>query len=253
MKVIIVDDEKHAINTLKRNLVGIIEEENISTFDRSINALEYVKDNDVDVAFLDIEMPEMNGVTLAKEMKKYQPKINVIFCTGYSEYMQQAIKLHASGYLLKPSDKEKVKEALDNLLYPIDPIKNHFYAKTFGSFDFYVDGVPLTFSRTKSKELLAYLISLQGATANRKEISAILFEDEYNLKTQNYLTKIYKDLIDTLDKVGAKNLVRKGYNTYWVDTSLISSDLFEYTKGDPQAINAYNGEFMIQYDWAFLE
>lgn len=253
MKVIIVDDEKHAINTLKRNLVGIIEEENIATFDRSIYALDYIKENDVDVAFLDVDMPEINGINLAKEIKKYKPKVNVIFCTGYSEYMQQAISLHASGYLLKPSDKEKVKEALDNLLYPIDPIKNHFYAKTFGNFDFYVDGVPLRFARSKSKELLAYLVSLKGATANRKEISAILFEDEYNLKTQNYLSKIYKDLIDALETVGAKNLVRKGYNTYWVDTSLFSSDLFDYIKGDPQAINAYNGEFMVQYEWAYLE
>jgi len=253
MKVIIVDDEKHAINTLKRNLIGLVAEENIETFDRSIYALEYVKTNDVDVAFLDIEMPEIKGIELAKEMKKYKPKLNFIFCTGYSEYMRQAINLHASGYLLKPSDKEKVKEALDNLLYPLDPIKNHFYAKTFGSFDFYVDGVPLKFSRSKSKELLAYLVSLQGSTANRKEISAILFEDEYSLKTQNYLTKIYKELIESLELVGAKNLVKKGYNTYWVDVSLFSSDLFDYTRGDPQAINAYNGEFMTQYDWAFLE
>ena len=79
MKVIIVDDEKHAINTLKRNLNGIVEEENITTFDRSKNAIEFVKENDVDIAFLDIDMPEMNGIDLAKALKGFKPKINVIF------------------------------------------------------------------------------------------------------------------------------------------------------------------------------
>ena len=86
MKVIIVDDEQHAINTLKRNLTDIVPEENITTFDRSINAVEYVKNHDVDVAFLDIEMPEMNGVSLAKELKKYKPKINVIFWIYAASY-----------------------------------------------------------------------------------------------------------------------------------------------------------------------
>ena len=62
-----------------------------------------------------------------------------------------------------------------------------------------------------------------------------------------------KELIESLELVGAKNLVRKGYNTYWVDISLFSSDLFDYTKGDPQAINSYNGEFMTQYEWAYLD
>lgn len=253
MEIILVDDEQYALNSLQKNLKELEVNGNIKTFDRSIYALEFAKKNRVDIAFLDISMPEMNGIELAKELKKTNPQINIIFCTGFSEYMPQAIDLHASGYLLKPASKEDIQKSLNNLLNPIEQKMPHFYARTFGTFDFYVDGVPLKFIRSKSKELFAYLISLRGATANRKDITAILFEDAYDLKTQNYLTKIYKDLFKTLQSVGASDILNKDYNTYSVNTKLFSCDLYDYDKGILEAINAYKGMFMSQYDWAYFD
>jgi len=251
MRIIVVDDEQHARNRLKKLLaeVGVGD---VELFDRSICALDYAKGNLVDVAFLDITMPEMDGIALAKELKKTNALINVIFCTGYSEYMQDAIDLHASGYLLKPAETESVKRALDNLLHPAAPSLPHFYARTFGAFDFFVDGEPLHFKRSKSKEMLAYLISIRGATANRKDLTAAIFGDKYDEQTQNYLTKIYKDLMESLASVDAENIVRKSFNTYSVNTELFSADLYDYDRGDPAAINAYKGEFMSQYEWAIL-
>ena len=251
MKVIVVDDEQHARNRLKKCLKNL-SIESVEVFDRSIYALDYVKTNTVDVAFLDIAMPEMNGIELAKELKKVNPLINVIFCTGYSEFMQEAINLHASGYLLKPADAESVIRALNNLLHPIVKEKPRFFARTFGNFDFLINSEPLHFKRSKSKEMLAYLISIRGASATRKELTAIIFGDKYDDKTQNYLSKIYKDLVETLNSVGAGKIVRKGFNTYSVNTELFSCDLYEYDKGNPDAINAYKGEFMLQYEWAIL-
>ena len=207
--IILVDDEKYALNSLEKNINELKIDAKISVFDRSDYALNFANNNKVDVAFLDISMPEMDGIELAKQLKKKNPQINIIFCTGYSEYMQQAIELHVSGYLLKPASKQDIKKALDNLLNPIEFKMPHFYARTFGTFDFYVDGNPIKFIRSKSKELFAYLISIRGATANRKDLTAVLFEDEYDLKTQNYLTKIYKDLSKTLNAVGAGNILRR--------------------------------------------
>lgn len=250
MVIILVDDEQYALNSLQKNLKELNVDAEIVTFDRSIYALDYAYKNKVDIAFLDISMPELNGIDLAKELKKTNVNINIIFCTGYSEYMPQAIDLHASGYLLKPASKDDVQKSLNNLLNPIESKMPHFYARTFGTFDFFVDGKPLKFIRSKSKELFAYLISIRGATANRRDLTAALFEDEYNDKTQNYLTKIYKDLKNTLQSVGASDILHKDYNTYSVDTTLFSCDLYDYDKGVPEAINSYKGLYMSQYDWA---
>ena len=251
MKIIVVDDEQHARNRLKKCLTELSIND-IEIFDRSVYALDFAIKNKVDVAFLDISMPDINGIALAKELKKSNPMINVIFCTGYSEFRQDAIDLHASGYLLKPVETESVRKALDNLLHPITEKDSRFYVRTFGTFDFFVDGVPLHFKRSKSKEMLAYLISIRGASATRKDLTAILFGDKYNVQTQNYFSKIYKDLIETLKSIGASNIVRKSFNTYSVDTSLFACDLYDYDKGEPAAINAYKGEFMFQYDWAIF-
>lgn len=250
MNIILVDDDQNALNLLQKNLRELNVSGDITALDRSNNALEFAKKNRVDVAFLDIDMPEMNGIELAIELKKIYSHINIVFHTAHSEYALQAIKLHVSGYLIKPASKEDIQNVLDNLLYPIEQIMPHFYARTFGTFDFYVDGVPLKFIRSKSKELFAYLISIRGATANRKELSAILFADNYNSKTQNYLTKIYNDLLKTLKNVGASEILVKDYNTYSVNTSLFSCDLYDYDKGIPEVINSYKGLFMSQYDWA---
>ena len=250
MKIIVVDDERHALNSLERALKEVVPDSEILLFDRGVYALDHAKSNKVDVAFLDVSMPEMNGVELAAELKKTNRFVNVIFCTGHSEYLPQAIELHASGYILKPADKEDVYKVLGNLLHPVEKEKPRFYAKTFGNFDFFAGEVPVRFKRKKSKELLAYLISIRGATANRKELSAILFDDRYDLQTQNYLTKIYSDLVVTLKEYGAEHILRKDYNSYSVDVRLFSCDLYDYDEGKPEARSAYKGEFMLQYEWA---
>lgn len=60
-------------------------------------------------------MPEMTGIELAKELQKRNPTINIIFITGYKEYMGDAFGLYASGYLLKPVKEAAIREALNHL------------------------------------------------------------------------------------------------------------------------------------------
>ena len=253
MKIMIVDDEQHALNNLLQCVKELRPEAEIVSFNRSDMALAYAKENmDIDVAFLDINMPVISGIDLAKEIKKVHYTVNIIFCTAYSEYALAAIRVHASGYVNKPYEKEDIERELDDLLHPVLAPMPKVFIRTFGDFDVFVDGKAITFVRAKCKEMLAYLVSKRGGVANRKELAATLFEDEYSLKTQNYLVHIYSDLVKSLKKVGLDGMLIKGYNQYALDTKQFSCDLLDYEAGKPDAINAYKGEFMAQYEWAEL-
>ena len=91
----------------------------IVCFDECDNAVAEAKLKNFDVAFLDIQMPEKDGLALAKELKDIYKDINIVFVTGYSQYALDALKLHCSGYVLKPAQKEDIEDALANLRKPI--------------------------------------------------------------------------------------------------------------------------------------
>lgn len=254
MHIIAVDDEHAALSVLMDAIQEATSarkcELQLEGFRSTEQALLYTRDNPVDIAFLDIEMREMTGLELARKLKGIAPKINIIFVTGYSEYMRQAISLHASGYLTKPVRAEQVAQEMDNLLHPLAD-SHQLVIRTFGNFEVLYNGKPVEFERSKAKELLAYLVSRGGATVTRKEIAAILFENqEYDLKTQDYLSKIYRSLRTTLQSIHAEDILIKGRNLYGVDISKVSCDAADYLKGLPYAINLFQGEYMSQYSWA---
>ena len=119
MNIIAVDDEQLALEVLIDCIKEVEPSANIYAFKRPSEVLEFAKNNYCEVAFLDIELYEMNGVVLGKLLKKYIPNINIIFVTGYPEYMSEAFLLRVSGYILKPPTKEAIEKELKDLRNPI--------------------------------------------------------------------------------------------------------------------------------------
>ena len=77
--------------------------------------MAYVRDNPVDVAFLDIQMRGLSGVELAEALRLQNPAVNLIFVTGYDQYTGDAMALPASGYILKPVNNAKIEKELSAL------------------------------------------------------------------------------------------------------------------------------------------
>jgi len=253
MRVIAVDDENGALKLLCRAVAEAKPDAELHAFQSSTEALAFARAAPPDVAFLDIRMPEISGLELAKKLKKINPAVNIIFATSYSDCAVDAMRLHSSGYLLKPVTKEDVINEFENLRNPVvteNCAVKRLYARTFGNFDLFCDGKPVVFHRGKTKELLAYLIDCQGSSSTRKQIAAAIFEDgEYSRSTQTYLSQIIKDLNAVLKELGVNGLLVTGFNSYAVNRSLLSCDAYDYLEGKPEALNAFRGEYMLQYSW----
>ena len=113
MHIIATDDEQGALNVLMGAIREAVPLATVHGFRNPLEALEFIKNTKCDIAFLDISMRGMSGLALAEEILKIRPKCKIIFCTGYTEYALDAIKLHCSGYLTKPITKESVQKELD--------------------------------------------------------------------------------------------------------------------------------------------
>ena len=253
MKILCLDDEPLALKMLEQAVKTAAPNADVTAFRKQTALLEEAKQNGCDVAFLDIHMRGMNGVELAKELKGVNPKMNIIFVTGFSEYKSDAMDMKASGYIMKPVTAEEVKAELEDLRFPIVPKKNALLrVQCFGNFDVFTpSGERVHFERSRSKEIFAYLVHKQGGACTIREIAAALFEDEpYDKKQLNYMQQIIYAMIKNLRAVGAESAVTKDFNALAVNPDVIDCDYYRFKELDASAVNSFQNEYMSQYYWA---
>ena len=255
MTAICIDDEPLVLSlvvSLCRELPPL---EEVTGFSVAQETLDWLDDHTADLAILDIDMPDMNGIELALRMKEKRPNLAILFLTGYPQYAVDAFALHASGYILKPINRERLAAEVAYALSHREELKPaaHIQARTFGEFDLLVDGTSILFSRSKAKELLAYLIDRRGGRVSRANIFSALFEDApYDRARQKQLDVIIRSLRKTLSDYGIGEILEMGSGGLRICPDKLDCDLFRLLEGDPKAINAYGGEYLTSYSWANL-
>ncbi len=275
MKILVVDDERPARERMVETLGRICPECKVVAFDNAQDALNYEGKSDIEIAFLDIELGNYSGIELAIELKKYSPRCNIIFVTSFSEYGTESFKARPSGYVTKPYTDEEIKRELDNLRYqiseslessevsgksggsggneetPLEKDERRLRCATFGNFIAYKEnGDIMTFSRTKSKELLAYLIDCAGFPVTTRDIAKDVFEAELDKQMSKNISKIIIGLISDLKDEGYDDIVIKQNRQIYVNRDKIDCDIYNAINGDVSALNSFHGEYMIEYSWA---
>lgn len=112
MRILVVDDERPARSELIHLLQEIEPGTDITEADSGAAALELISRNPYDLVFIDINLGDINGTSLAMAAQQILPKAGIVFATAFSEYAVKAIEIGVSHYLLKPVEKEKLQQIL---------------------------------------------------------------------------------------------------------------------------------------------
>ena len=279
-KIIAVDDEALAL----RRFEHIIQKENRvsleKTFTNPNEVIEYVKENVIDIAFLDIEMPGINGLELAERIQEIDPYISVIFITAFDQYALDAFKAHAIGYLLKPLDiddfsaqidiierSKKPREATSKVVAPIDNSVSKVIVNCIGQFTVFPENdpdTPITFRTAKAAELFALLINKYYSSLPKYAILDALFPDTDDQKCTKLFYVSCSYLRSSFSKFGINDILLRDNDNYRINTSIIKCDyidLLESEKNIPtytadQLLSLFNrcsGEYLMgrAYEWAY--
>ena len=129
--------------------------------------------------------------------------------------------------------------------------KQSLEAKTFGNFTLIYEGKTVKFSRSKSEELIAYLIYKRGSSVKTKELISVLWGDHADsARYGSSLRNLIVDVKHTFAELEVQNFFVSEYNNFRINPEIIKCDYYDFLEGDKIAIRSFVGEFMHQYSWA---
>ena len=256
MRAICVDDDRQ---TLQNTLSMCREMPQITAADGFTDpreALRWLESHPVELAVLDINMPGMDGFTLARAIRDRCEETAVVFVTAHPQYAVDAWAIHPTGFVVKPLTRERLLEEVEYANQWRASKEDRGEApcvevRTFGNFDLIVDGRKVSFPRSKAKELLACLVDRRGIRMTRAEAFHLLWgEEEYNRSKQKMLDVIIRSLRATLEENGVGGILQIEQGALRVVPEKLDCDLYRLLRGERDTIREYQGEYMSAYAWA---
>lgn len=250
MKTILVDDMLLDMQLFELKCKDVADFEIVGKFTDPVEAIAFAKENIVDFAMLDIDMPGMNGMELAKQLRSLRSDIIIVFATAHPKFAVDALKMKADYIIFKPFDRDDILDVMERAKLFRQRQKKRFYFHTFGMFDMFVDGKPVRFRSGKAKELMALCVYRNGQSVSIYEMVECLWGDEAaDAPEKTGYRRTIKELADTLKSCGAEKMFLRERGSVRVDMGLADSDYQAFLNGDKQAACKFQGSFMQQYSW----
>lgn len=246
LKAIIIEDELNLLHMFELFLKEHKHYEVVQTFDNPIEALERLPHLTFDVAFIDIEMPQINGIDLAKKIIEQLSSAQIVFTTAYIQYALDAIKLGAAEYLLKPITIEAIYEITPKLLLSkknANILKSILHKQEtatiqcFGTFTLKnKQGQIVKWPTRKVEELFAFLLMHQDASVNKWVLAEELWPNKSLHNIYNSVYLLNKTLKEYSIPISAIKL-NEGYKLEYGEPIKNDYVQFEQLKDKPENVD----------------
>ncbi|MFA7467364.1 MAG: response regulator [Desulfotomaculaceae bacterium] len=270
IKAVLIDDERPALRVLAHLLKENMLIEISGMFTNPLEAMDQIAGIKPQIVFLDINMPQLQGIDAASKILDLCPDTDIIFVTAYDQYAIEAFELHALDYVLKPVSRERFEKTLqrvikkNNLNRPC-PVKK-LEIKCFGQFQMgWLGEEPVKWRTEKTRELFAFLLHHQGRAVAKDEIIDQLWPEAEVEKAVHQLHNGIYYIRKTLEKYGIERSLISIHGSYSMKLGVVDLDVllfracFIRIKNNPatedlKALDElYTGEYMEGADWRWAE
>ncbi len=214
IRAILVDDMRPALRELEFLLKKYPDISIEGTYTNPLAAIEKIDEAKPQAVFLDINMPQLQGMDAASKILDLSPETDIVFVTAYDQYAVEAFELHAMDYLLKPISEERLEITVGRLRKKT-PVKSQqavskLQIQCFDRFRMGWEGQePIKWRIEKARELFAYLLQNHGRSISRDELLDKLWPED---DTDRAVKQLYNGTY----------YIRKALEAYGIDKSLIS-------------------------------
>jgi len=276
IRVIVMDDEPLALINMEKKLEEFDSIEVIKTFTTVKELMAEGPNLSFQVAFLDIEMPGMNGLEVAQLLQEWNPNIYIVFVTAYRDYAIQAFEIHSLDYLLKPISKARLETTINRIqalfhlekksLPVLDQQKSLLTIQCFGGFVVSYDEKTVLWRTVKTKELFAFLFSNLNSLIPRDTIIDALWTETDYKKARVQLHTTVSYLRTTLSTIGYVDVIQYANGCYILQLEDFQCDAYDLEqilneKMESGKLNIekaevlvqkYQGEYMATLDYPWI-
>lgn len=279
MRVVCVDDERLSLQFIEKQLEQIEDISIAAMFTDPLEAKEYIINEDIDAAFLDVQMPGINGIQLAEQILECKPDMDIVFITAYNQYAVEAFQIHALDYVIKPITVDRIQETMKRVqakfkktVHESPPVQEEqpFRIKVSNYLAFEKGPnvyQPVHWRTSKSQELFIYLLQNKNRLVEKSAIVellwynydvdkayALLYTTVYNTRKQ---IKTYYPNIHLYNRSDGYLLELKNVEidlVHWERELATLAEVNETTIADYEYIMTWNeGSYLANADYIWLE